>query len=734
MKGRMSRLIFGLVALASLAPAVQISDWRQARVMMDSLSRVHPRFRASWLKEHGIDDPYYTTFQKPESTGLRCIGRWPWGPSWELAGRDSLLFIGSGSGVRILSISDSVHPRMLGQINARGLVSQVVVRDSLLFVACGSWGAQIHSISDPANPRELGSMDAVIGDVAVVDTLCYAVGSDSLRIYNVANPSLPTRLSALRDSGEVVAVANNHAFTGNQFVMNVIDVADPTQPCWVNSRSGDYLSLAARRNLLFQGSYDPEYFAILDVSNPLAITEASRLTGVSAKGLHVQGDYAYLAWGGFHAVDIADSAHPVLLGSSYHYDDEREPYVHAPGTYAYLACRYGGLKVIDIHQATAPQETTTCFVAGSAQDIGVRDTVTLVPCRLAGLNTVSLSDPTRPRDLGWLGATSGTDQLASSCTAKDSFGFVGWVPRPYFRSVSLSDPSLPSFAGQCSTAREAENMVLRDSFVYCAADYQFQVVNIARPRSPTVVGTCNVPDYSYGMRLRDTLAYVSTYPLTIINVSNPAQPRTIGSIPRGTWSVFVKDSFAYLAAVGLHVWNVRNPVSPQPVDSLTFGHMVYDVAVIDTLACLSCTDGLRLVSVANPHNMRVVAFRSLPYTGGRLVWAEPYVYVAVRDAGICVFEITQTGISEVERSLRMGAGLTVAPNPVRRWSNLVVQGRAGTLATVYDALGREVLRCRVNGQYIESSTKLDLGGLSPGLYFLRLDLPDRRATVKVVKQ
>ena len=69
MKGRI--ILFGLVVLASLAAAGQGLDWRQDAEVMDSLSRVHPRFRASWLKERGIDDPYYTTFQKPESSGLK---------------------------------------------------------------------------------------------------------------------------------------------------------------------------------------------------------------------------------------------------------------------------------------------------------------------------------------------------------------------------------------------------------------------------------------------------------------------------------------------------------------------------------------------------------------------------------------------------------------------------------------------------------------------------------------
>ena len=94
------------MVLASPMPA-RVPEFGEYRAVQESLSRVHPRMRARWLRARGLDDSYYTTFHRPESTGLRCIGRWPWGPSWELAGRDTFLYLGSGSGVRILSISDA---------------------------------------------------------------------------------------------------------------------------------------------------------------------------------------------------------------------------------------------------------------------------------------------------------------------------------------------------------------------------------------------------------------------------------------------------------------------------------------------------------------------------------------------------------------------------------------------------------------------------------------------------
>jgi len=281
-------------------------------------------------------------------------------------------------------------------------------------------------------------------------------------------------------------------------------------------------------------------------------------------------------------------------------------------------------------------------------------------------------------------------------------------------------------------------MVLRDSFVYCAEHYKFQVVNIARPRAPEIVGTLNLPDRTYGMCLLDTLAYVSTYPLAIINVANPATPETLGSIPRGTWSVFVKDTLAYLAAVGLHIWNVANPAAPTPVDSLTFGHMVYDIIVVDSLAYLACSDGLRLANVANPHDMRVVALHGLPYSGRtRLVYDSPYVYVATGDAGVCIFETTAVGIAETPAPRDRARGFRVGPNPTREWVDVTFNSPLAKPCrlTLIDVAGRRVASVKfVPGSSQERRTRIFLRNLAPGLYFLRAGTEGWSEMLKIVKQ
>jgi len=70
MKSRFrASVAFVVLCLAAGAFGGRLS-FEEHAVVQESLSRVHPRMRASWLRERGLDDSYYTTFHRPASAGL----------------------------------------------------------------------------------------------------------------------------------------------------------------------------------------------------------------------------------------------------------------------------------------------------------------------------------------------------------------------------------------------------------------------------------------------------------------------------------------------------------------------------------------------------------------------------------------------------------------------------------------------------------------------------------------
>jgi hypothetical protein len=742
-------LCLGTFALSGVALGARLTFEERAAVQ-ESLSRVHPRMRASWLRARGLDDSYYTTFRRPESSGLECIGRWPWGPSWELAGRDTFLYLGSGSGVRILSIADSVHPRMLGQINARGLVSQVVVQDSLLFVACGSWGAQIYSVSDPANPRDLGSMDAVIGDLCVQDTFCYTAGEDSFRIYNFASPDQPTQVGVVGDGGDVIVGANGYVYVGHGSSgsgLNVYDVHDPADPMLVNTLGGVQLAMFTRGHWLFRISEQPAYFSMMDISEPDSPSEVGRITGYGGVAMYADDKYAYLSGSyehsGLFVVDISDSSHPQLRDSINPEGlTELEPYVPRRNSYGYLADHYGGLVTLDLHDANSISQVWAGYQAHEAVDIVVDGERAFVANQCAGLQILDVADPRKPTSLGRYD-TLGSKQTRTA-TARDSFAFSGMsgiTGRRFLRVLDILEPSNPTLVAQESCYNPPEDYVLRDSLLYAAEANQFQVFNVARPREPVLVGSCASTDGNlFGLAVQDSLAFeASLYGMWVINVARPDSPFVVSSnLGRNAAGIAARDTLVYLPAAydTLWVYSVASPSSPRVLGFAPLLTHSADVALGETTAAVATAQGLELFSLSDPAHPRRIASTTAPYALRRVVYAQPYYYAAMWEAGVAIYETMSVGIydqsSEKENPRRLRVWPSVTGNDVRFTVGPTV--RSPCIA-IYDILGKRLRDVRLKCEQKGGATKgvIDLAGLATGVYVVRVKSEGTNLTAKVVK-
>ena len=155
----MTRAISVLLGLGLLAATGAAADFprtfQEHAAVQESLARVHPRMRASWLRERGIEDPYYTSVRMPDSgQGLREVGRWSYGPSYDVDGRvtasETLVALARGSGVSLLRFSrqDSLSIELLSDINAEGLMCRVKVVDTLLYVGSRG-GLEVYNIAGP---------------------------------------------------------------------------------------------------------------------------------------------------------------------------------------------------------------------------------------------------------------------------------------------------------------------------------------------------------------------------------------------------------------------------------------------------------------------------------------------------------------------------------------------------------------------------------------------------------
>jgi hypothetical protein len=739
----MKRMIVFLLGLGLAVFAVAGRPLMDERALMDSLRAVNPRLRASWLRARGFPD---ATRPSLDSQGLRVVGRWSFGPSYDVDCRmtpaETLIALGRGSGVSLLrfSRSDTAEFQSLSDINSAGLINRVRLADTLLLVGTGA-GVETYSISDERSPVLRSTLLTPLNDFAMRESLLYVMGcDDSFKVYSIADPANPRRLGACRDSGGPVAIAGNTAFVGDRWGLYAIDVSNPANPHRVGSWGTFIISVEARGNICCVTEYDPDsvLFFVLDVTNPASMHQLSTLRGAGGDALHLDGQYVYTAGGyGFQILDIGDSLNARIVGSCPLSVYKDGVWGKAGYDRAFVANEINGLAAMDDGDISHPLLDTTLLGAGSALDLDVRGSLCYVADEGGGMKLLDLSDPTIPHTLGELDTIGGAE-ACYSVVATDSFAFMGWFNTPFFRVADISEPTRPAFVGSCDPFEYAQDMVLRDSYVYCAENYKFQVVNVSQPSEPQVVGTLALPDYTNGMCLRDTLAYVTTYPLEIICVANPDTPRVVGSIPRGAWNVDVQDTLAYVAGGnGLFTYSVANPAAPYELDSLGFNSNTFDVVVVDTLAFVSTRSGLFMVNVTNPRSPVILGQHSLPWAGWRVEYAAPYVYVATQDAGICIFETTSTGLTERTGPAPLETWVRVMPNPTHGSLELVTTSSLGPDCqfSLFDASGREVaLVSMIPGSTNERRTRIELGHLAPGAYFLRAGMEVRPGVLKIVKQ
>ena len=73
----LTRLVLAVAALVQLAGAGMLDQ----RLVSDSLRDVEPWQRRQWLAERGLQDYYKAQSWRPTAdSGLRCVGRWSYGP------------------------------------------------------------------------------------------------------------------------------------------------------------------------------------------------------------------------------------------------------------------------------------------------------------------------------------------------------------------------------------------------------------------------------------------------------------------------------------------------------------------------------------------------------------------------------------------------------------------------------------------------------------------------------
>jgi hypothetical protein len=717
------------------------------RAVQDSFGHLPPNMRFYTMRKAGLLPPPARIADDDSGSGIRLVGKWGGGPSVRVTGRDSLVFLSRGSEVVAINFADTANPRVLSYIQAQGLVSRSVLVGNRLYV--GSTGSdpkyiEVFDVTDPTNAVKLGSVQTMLNDIAVSDTLVYTISDDSFKVFNFADPASPTLVGSCRDSGYTISVNNGHAYLGDRWGMYVVDATNPASPHRVASWGSYVISVVARNTICCVTTGNPNQpdeltFTILDVAVPSLPHSIGGLSNVGAYDMYLEDTLAFLsgydlAPHDFRILSISDSTAPRVIGTCATPDDKNGVWAAPARQRAYVADYDAGLTVVNIANPAAPAlDSVMLLRADMAVDVSVQGGFAYVADNTAGLKVLDLTNASLPTEVGFIDSTS-RNTSSPAVAAMDSFVCAGWWPQPKFRTFNVAEPTMPSYAGGCTTFDQPQDIVIRDTLAYMAERLRFQVFNVARPRAPVLVGSCVLPSDVTDLDLEDSLAFVTTLPFSIVNVSRPNSPVLVGSSNVDASGVDAVDTIAYITApyTGLVALNVARPAQPMTIDSLYLPNWWNDVVVVGSRAYVGGTY-IKVVDISDPTDLRVIGSWTPPYLVRRLCYSAPYLYAACYDAGVCVLESTAVGVSETPTRELADHNMILTPSLTsgRLDVSLSITVATGGTWIVRDVAGRLIRSGRVAAG--QSRFTVDLTSEPAGVYMVELELTRHGYRGRVVK-
>ena len=252
-------------------------------------------------------------------------------------------------------------------------------------------------------------------------------------------------------------------------------------------------------------------------------------------------------------------------------------------------------------------------------DIHLDGLTAYIPGGLGGLNIVDLSDPFNPQVIGEYHA-AGCDWGRIYAWATSGNYAYGTGRDCGIHVIDVSNLNSPQHVQtyHAGGAIRYEHPAVQGSYLFAARHQDgIEILSLNNITPITVIPTFNawasLPD--------DSILYVAdgSGGLTIINISNPAQPEQLASLPTtGSARDLDKNgNFLFIAvgADGVDMIDVNDPSNPLFIDNYNTTGFASRVAVSDSLVAVSDWDDVEVLSYL-PTGLELMAYKN---TGGRVM-------------------------------------------------------------------------------------------------------------------
>jgi hypothetical protein len=560
----------------------------------------------------------------------------------------NLAYLAEGDmGLGILNISNPANPQEIAHVGVAEYADGIAISGNYVFVADQGYGVDILDVSDPGNPQGVAGLetDGDGYDVAVTgEYLLLADGCEGVRIWNVADPWFPVELAHYTTWGgaDAVGTADHCAYVADEYLgLVAISVGDTARPRWLGSVPlGDYgLGIAGR--------------------------DSAVCVAAGTVGLRI--------------INMADPFPGAPEIGRYRLDPVVAHDVVLSGRYAYVAAGDGGLEIIDVTEPPDYHLTGKLANCG-AWAVAVSGNHAYVASEAPGLIVADVSDPTHPFRVGDFYIEGGACCIAVA----DSFAYVGSTWGNGLYRINVADPAHPIEAGRTSRCW-TQNIAIAGHCLYVVGPGSGLVIHdIGSSVFPESIGSAYIP-YPRDVSVLRSRAYVLGSSFSILDVSNPAHPRTVAN----------------------------RAMHGNPLQLVIAGTYAY-VATADS--------GLRVIDFSDTAGLRQIAWYITPGQARGVAADADRIYVADGEDGLQAYQLLPDAVAEAPARIARQPAIRLDQNPVADGLIKLSIDRPASQPVefaLFDLTGRRVARFALSQlKPGRNHVKLSVRDLSSGIYFL----------------
>jgi hypothetical protein len=296
--------------------------------------------------------------------------------------------------------------------------------------------------------------------------------------------------------------------------------------------------------------------------NGLSPASSSRAT----KAMQLDGTNLFVAaWGyGVQVLDVSDPLQPKWKGG---WNPRRCPMcVQVVGNFAFVADRIAGLTVLDVSDSANPVWVSTVDTPGDAFAVHVVGKIAYVAdSRNSGLLIFDVSNPREPR----LITRCETAYGARGVQVAGTTAYVNCGNQ--IQLINISDVEKPFIYSSFDTQFISEYSEVVGALNFTCGG------NIFKAKSNRLIGKYPGGSSSVFVQGENLFASTHTGSFSIVNVSNPAEPKLISSLELGTKQqidIVAGNDVAYVMdqAANIQVIDVKNTSSPKLVTIFSSTH------------------------------------------------------------------------------------------------------------------------------------------------------------------